>query len=184
MRAVLLDRDGVINNMLESGYVINWELFSFAPGARQAVKKLTEAGYRIFVVSNQSGIGKGIYPIEELHRITDNMREEVAKAGGNIEDVFYCVHLPDENCSCRKPCPGLLKMALGRTRGEELESLYMVGDQKTDIEAGNEVGAYTIRITTPEDDDTHEGEPDLVVASLLEAVEAILARDSRSDGGE
>ena len=108
MNVVFLDRDGVINKYPgDTKYVNSWQEFYFLPGVKQALRKLTESGYRIFILSNQAGVAKGMYSQQGLDEITANMLREVNEAGGSICGVYYCVHRDEDNCSCRKPKIGL-----------------------------------------------------------------------------
>ena len=108
---VLLDRDGVINARPGPGWVRHWEEFRFLPRAVEALRKLNENGYKSIIVSNQSGVGRGLLSEEDLETITANFREEAARQGAGIEAVFYCTHRLEDGCECRKPRPGLLLKA-------------------------------------------------------------------------
>ncbi len=148
MKTVFLDRDGVINrNPLNKGYVRKWAEFAFIPNARKAIRELTESGYRIIVVTNQSGIGRGLYSEEDLTDIHERMLAEINKAGGTVKAVYYCPHHPEAGCECRKPKPGMLTRA-AREHNIELSDTYLIGDTTTDIEAGQSVGATTFLVLT------------------------------------
>src|SRR5713101_6581742 len=107
MSTIFLDRDGVINEN-RSDYVKCWSEFRFLPGSREAIAKLTQAGHRIIVCTNQAGVAKGSISVETVEEIHRRMVAEISDAGGAIEKVYYCPHAKDENCACRKPRPGLL----------------------------------------------------------------------------
>lgn len=140
MKTVFLDRDGVINrNPPNRGYVKTWAEFAFIPNARRAIRELTESGYRIFVITNQSGIGRGLYTEETVEDIHRRMVIEITKAGGKIDDVYCCPHHPDAGCECRKPKPGMLKRA-AQEHNINLSSAYLIGDFTTDISAGKRAG--------------------------------------------
>ncbi len=148
MKTVFLDRDGVINrNPPNMGYVRRWSEFSFIPNARKAIRELTENGYRIIVVTNQSGIERGLYSEESLADIHSRMVAEISKAGGTIDAVYYCPHHPDAGCECRKPKPGMLIRAK-REHNIELSSAYLIGDTVTDIQAGKRAGTKTFLVLT------------------------------------
>ena len=148
MKTIFLDRDGVINrNPPDKGYVRKWEEFTFIPNARKAIRELTESGYRIIVITNQSGIGRGLYSEESVADIHSRMVAEVSKTGGTIDAVYYCPHHPDAGCECRKPNPGMLIRA-AREHNIELSNAYLIGDWITDIEAGQRVGATTFLVLT------------------------------------
>ena len=148
MKTVFLDRDGVINrNPPNMGYVRRWSEFSFIPNARKAIRELTQNGYRIIVVTNQSGIGRGLFTEDSLRDIHARMVSEIVAAGGKIDAVYYCPHHPEAGCECRKPKPGMLTRAV-REHNIELSSAYLIGDSTTDIEAGRSVGAQTLLVLT------------------------------------
>ena len=148
MKTIFLDRDGVINrNPPNKGYVRKWAEFTFIPNARKAIRELSERGYRIIVITNQSGIGRGLYSEEDVADIHSKMVSEVSKAGGTIDAVYYCPHHPDAGCECRKPKPGML-MRAAREHNIELSNAYLVGDFPTDIEVGQRVGATAFLVLT------------------------------------
>ena len=148
MKTIFLDRDGVINhNPPNKGYVRKWAEFTFIPNARKAIRELTESGYRIVVITNQSGIGRGLYSEEDVTDIHSRMVAEIRKAGGTIDAVYYCPHHPDAGCECRKPKPGML-MRAAREHNIELSNAYLVGDFPTDIEVGQRVGATAFLVLT------------------------------------
>lgn len=148
MKTIFLDRDGVINrNPPNKGYVRRWSEFSFLPNALKAIRDLTENGYRIIVITNQAGIGKGLFSEDNLKDIHARMVTEITEAGGRIDAVYYCPHHPEAGCECRKPKPGMLRRAADEHR-IELSSAYLIGDSTTDIEAGRRAGTRTLLVLT------------------------------------
>ena len=148
MKTIFLDRDGVINrNPPNKGYVRKWAEFTFIPNARKAIRELTESGYRVIVVTNQAGIGRGLYSEQSLADIHSRMVAEISKTGGTIDAVYYCPHHPDAGCECRKPKPGMLIRA-AREHNIELSNAYLIGDVPTDIEAGQRAGVTTFLVLT------------------------------------
>ena len=148
MKTVFLDRDGVINqNPPDWGYVRTWTEFTFIPNARSAIRELTQNGYRIFVITNQAGIGRGLFSEESLKDIHCRMVTEITEAGGVVEGVYYCLHHPDAGCECRKPKPGMFTRA-AREHNIELSNAYLIGDSTTDIEAGQRAGTATVLVLT------------------------------------
>ena len=148
MKTVFLDRDGVINrNPPNKGYVRRWSEFAFIPNARKAIRELTQNGYRIIVVTNQAGIGRGLFSEADLKAIHARMVSEITETGGRIDAVYYCPHAPDAGCACRKPKPGMLIRAKCE-HNIELSNAYLIGDSTTDIEAGQRVGAKTFLVLT------------------------------------
>jgi histidinol-phosphate phosphatase family protein len=173
---VFLDRDGVINQRLFGNYVKSWEEFKFLPGVLGALKRLANAGHRVIIVSNQSGIGRELMGHDDLKKIHREMNHQIEEAGGKILRIYVCPHHPDDGCSCRKPRPGLLLQA-AEEYGIDLSKSFFVGDCSTDTEAGNRVGCTTIQVGT----EPIEESPDRVITpryrakNLSEAVEIILS---------
>ena len=148
MKTVFLDRDGVINqNPPNKGYVKKWEEFAFISNSLKAIRELTEDGYRIIVITNQAGIGRGLYSEDDLADIHSRMIAEIEKTGGSIDAVYYCPHHPDAGCECRKPKPGMLLRA-AQEHDIELSNAYFIGDVPTDIEAGQRAGVTTFLVLT------------------------------------
>lgn len=148
MKTIFLDRDGVINrNPPNWGYVRTWEEFDFIPNALNAIRDLTENGYRIVVITNQAGIGRGLFSEDNLKDIHSRMVAKITDAGGKIDAIYYCPHHPEAGCECRKPKPGMLIRA-AHEHNIELPNAYLVGDSTTDIEAGQRVGATTFLVLT------------------------------------
>lgn len=141
---VFLDRDGVINRD-SSDYIKSVAEWEPLPGSLEAIAGLTQAGFRCIVISNQSGIGRGLFNEATLDAIHTRMREAVTAAGGDIAGIYYCPHRPDEACNCRKPRPGML-LAAARDFGCALDNLPFIGDKDSDIEAALAVGARPIRV--------------------------------------
>ena len=176
---VFIDRDGVINKNLFGDYIKNWEEFKFLPGSLNSLKLLKANGIKVIVVSNQSGVAKGLMTLEQLENVNQKFLKAVRDYGGEIEAVYYCVHSPDDNCECRKPKPGLFFKA-SKDFGIDLERTYTVGDYISDIEAGTSVGSKTILVRTGRGEETllsrdkWNVEPDYIVSDLYEAVEIII----------
>ncbi|MBX6343187.1 MAG: HAD family hydrolase, partial [Thermomicrobiaceae bacterium] len=133
MDAIFLDRDGVINAD-RPDYVRSWEQLRILPGALEALRRLRLAGVPVFVVTNQSAVGRGLMDLAALEEIHRRLRRVVWRAGGEIRDIFYCPHRPEDGCSCRKPKAGLLLQA-GQRYGLDLRRCALVGDARTDVQA-------------------------------------------------
>ncbi len=146
-KAAFLDRDGTINRMLEGDYVKTWEEFQFLPGAAEAIRTLKAKGYLVIIVTNQSGISRGIMTEEDLREVHRRMREELAATGAQIDGIVHCPHAPQDGCACRKPKPGLLLEAKAKW-GIDLAGSVLIGDMETDMEAGRTVGCNTIKVCT------------------------------------
>jgi D-glycero-D-manno-heptose 1,7-bisphosphate phosphatase len=141
---VFIDRDGVINAN-RSDYVKSWDEFHFLPGSREAIVKLSQAGHRIVVCTNQAGVAKGIISVETVEDIHSRMLAEIAEMGGRIEKVYYCPHASEENCACRKPQPGMLLRARDELSLDMYNAVF-VGDSMSDIRAGLAAGVHAILV--------------------------------------
>jgi D-glycero-D-manno-heptose 1,7-bisphosphate phosphatase len=184
LKYLLIDRDGVINKdpggWTKTNYVTDWKDFHFIPGTLWALKMLKEKGIKVIVASNQGGVNKGLYTMDELNRVNSLMLQNIESSGGAIEEVFYCIHKDEDNCKCRKPKSGMLEMA-ARKYGIDLKKTYFVGDDKKDILAGKNIGCKTILVLSGKSSramaDTWNEKPDYIFKNLLEAVEWIVKRD-------
>jgi D-glycero-D-manno-heptose 1,7-bisphosphate phosphatase len=143
-RLVLIDRDGVINRDSDE-YIKSVEEWVPLPGSLEAIAELTRAGFAVAVITNQSGIGRGLFTEETLEEIHAAMRRAVEAAGGRIAGIFHCPHRPDEGCDCRKPRPGLLRQAAAAL-GAELDGVAFIGDKHSDVEAARAVGARPVLV--------------------------------------
>jgi D-glycero-D-manno-heptose 1,7-bisphosphate phosphatase len=142
--AAFLDRDGVIN--AEHGYVHTWEQFEFLPGVVDAMRALHDAGYALVVVTNQSGIARGLYTEAQYQALTRQVQAHLAAQGVPVAGIYHCPHHPDGTvpalavaCDCRKPHPGMLLQA-ARELGLSLADSLMVGDKASDAQAARAAG--------------------------------------------
>lgn len=178
-KVIFIDRDGVINQdpmAANTGkeYITDWAEFHFLPGVLGAFKKLAENSYKVIIISNQAGVGKGIYTREKLDEITGNMLDQIEAAGGKIHSVQYCVHKKEDNCDCRKPNTGLFKKAI-EGLNVDFKKTYFIGDTKRDIEAGRKIGCRTILVLSGKVKDSEEVnswmiKPDFIKKDLSGAV--------------
>jgi D-glycero-D-manno-heptose 1,7-bisphosphate phosphatase len=145
-KLVVLDRDGVIN-VDSDRYIKSPDEWVAIPGSLGAIARLHAHGFGIVVVSNQSGIGRGLFSEATLAAIHSKMRAAIEGAGGAIDGIYYCPHRPDEGCRCRKPSPGLLEQ-IETDFGCSLENTPFIGDKLTDVEAAVAVGARPILVST------------------------------------
>lgn len=172
VRAVFLDRDGVINRKVPEGrYVTRWAQVKLLPGGAEAVKRIRDAGFLVVVVSNQRAVAKGLVSTVELDFLHLRMGQELFH-GERGFDAVYCPHDNDPPCGCRKPQPGML-LAAAQDRGIDLAASWMVGDSESDVLAGRRAGCRTIRIGSP--DVRSSTAADGVAKSLAEAARLILA---------
>jgi D-glycero-D-manno-heptose 1,7-bisphosphate phosphatase len=146
MRAVFLDRDGVIC-LNRPDYVKSWGEFVFYEQARESLARLAQLDMPIVIITNQSAINRGLVPVDAVEEIHRRMLLEVESTGGRIDSVYYCPHRPDEGCDCRKPRAGLLRRAAAEM-DIELKGSYLVGDAWTDIKAGLDAGCDSILVLT------------------------------------
>ncbi len=175
MSLIILDRDGVINH--DSDDFIKspaeWEPID---GSLEAIARLNYAGYRVVVITNQSGIARGLFDVDTLTKIHSKMRRMLAQVGGKIEAVLYCPHGPDDECSCRKPQDGAYLELSSRLR-IDLKDVPAVGDSLRDLQAAQSVGAKAILVKTGKGLNTLEGgipEGVAVYDDLAAAVNSLL----------
>ena len=146
MRTVFLDRDGVINAN-RADHVKSWSEFHFLPGALEALALLANENFKVFIITNQAIINRGIVSHSVVDDINRRMVQAVQEYKGKIEAVLYCPHRPEENCGCRKPKPGLLYEA-AKVYVLDLSQCHLVGDAISDITAGLETGCRSILVLT------------------------------------
>lgn len=143
-KLIILDRDGIINQD-SLHYIKSPDEFIMFADSAQAIARLTAAGYRVAVATNQSGVSRGLYDEAQLAAIHEKMCASVLAAGGRIDVVEYCPHMPDSGCPCRKPKPGLL-LKIARHFDCSLTNVPFVGDRVTDIKAAEAAGAIPIMV--------------------------------------
>ncbi|MES9833484.1 MAG: D-glycero-beta-D-manno-heptose 1,7-bisphosphate 7-phosphatase [Candidatus Thiodiazotropha sp. DIVDIV] len=144
MKLIILDRDGVINKDSDS-YIKHPDEWHPIEGSLEAIARLSRAGYRVFVATNQSGLARGLFNIETLNSIHRKMFDAVQQVGGHIEAILFCPHGPDDGCNCRKPGSGLFEAIQQRTH-TALENVPVVGDSLRDLQAAVEVNAKPILV--------------------------------------
>ncbi len=173
MKLVILDRDGVIN-VDSDQYIKSPEEWTPIPGSLEAIARLTQAGFRVVVATNQSGLGRGLFDMGMLNAIHDKMHKAVNQLGGRIDAVFFCPHAQSAGCSCRKPQPGML-LEIAARFNLALAGVAVIGDSLRDLQAARAAGARPILVLTgkgrqtvragglPEGTDIHE---DLAAAAM------------------
>lgn len=165
-KVVFLDRDGVINEKPASGqYVTNKKRFILLPRVSEALQRIQQKGYEIYIITNQAGIGRGIMTQQEVDVIHDNLTKELKSEGIDIKDVFLCPHAWDEGCFCRKPNPGMFYAAANKYHLNLFDS-YCIGDDPRDIIAGSRAGCKTIFLGK---NTVSEIKPNLIYKDLFEA---------------
>jgi D-glycero-D-manno-heptose 1,7-bisphosphate phosphatase len=173
---IILDRDGVIN--YDSEYYIKMpDEWHAIPGSLNAIADLNRAGYRVLVVTNQSGIGRGYYDIEMLDRIHEKLAAQLAEAGGYIDEIFFCPHRPDEQCECRKPKLGLFHR-IQKKYGIQFSQTFYIGDSYSDVQAAFASGCKPILVLTSNGQKTLDNHPECLAiphfVNLAQAVNSIL----------
>lgn len=181
---VFLDRDGTLNP--DPGYISSPEQFELFPGVAAALARLTRAGARLVVVTNQSGIGRGLLAPADLEAIHAKLRRLLLEAGASLDAIYVCPHHPDERCRCRKPETGMVDQAVGEL-GIDLSRSYLIGDHAKDMELAKRVGVKRVWVTTSDHGvgaQTESGEGVAMVAqSVSEAVMWILADAGAQERG-
>lgn len=144
LKAAFFDRDGVLN--VDKSYLYKIEDLEWIDGAEEALAYLTQQGYTVFVVTNQSGIARGYYTVDDMNKLHEFMAQQVAAAGGKIEKFYYCPHLPEGKiaeyaveCDCRKPKPGLILRAFEEYDIDK-DAAFLIGDKPRDVESAEAAG--------------------------------------------
>jgi D-glycero-D-manno-heptose 1,7-bisphosphate phosphatase len=181
LRTIFLDRDGVLNEKMPEGcYVTRWSEFHLLPGVAEAIGRLNRAGLRVVVVSNQRGVSLGLYTTADVRAIHAELQNLLASHSAHVDGFYFCPHGKGE-CTCRKPLPGLFEQAVAEFPEIAAETSAMIGDSRSDVEFGRQLGMLTVFI---------EGDPgrqkagnaeaaelaDLRFGSLAEAVDGLLTR--------
>lgn len=144
LKAAFFDRDGVLN--VDKSYLYKIEDLEWIDGAKEALAYLAQHGYSVFVVTNQSGIARGYYTVDDMNKLHEFMAQQVAAAGGKIEKFYYCPHLPEGKiaeyaveCDCRKPKPGLILRAFEEYDIDK-DAAFLIGDKPRDVESAEAAG--------------------------------------------
>ena len=178
MKLVILDRDGVIN-FDSVQFIKSPEEWKPIPGSLEAIARLTQAGYRVALATNQSGVGRGLFDMATLNAIHEKMHKLLSQYGGRIDALFYCPHAADSKCACRKPNSGMFEEIANRFN-VDLTGVPAIGDSLRDLQAGAAMGCAPILVKTGKGQKTLEAGnlPDntLVFADLAEAVKHLLAK--------
>lgn len=176
-RAVFLDRDGTISE--EMGYANHLSRFSVFPYAAAAIRRLNESGLAVIVVTNQSGAARGFFPESLIEEIHTKMKAELAAGSAHVDGVYYCPHIRDDNCNCRKPLPGMLERAAVE-HNLELKGSVLVSDRYDDVAMAHAVGCVGILVLSGYgrgeyqwNRQTWPRQPDSVVEDLRAAVDLI-----------
>jgi D-glycero-D-manno-heptose 1,7-bisphosphate phosphatase len=146
MKLIILDRDGVINEDSDE-YIKSPDEFIPIAGSLEAISRLNHAGYTVMVATNQSGLARGYFSIEDLNNMHDKLRRLLSATGGRINGILFCPHGPDDHCDCRKPKPGML-LEIAQRLDISLDGVPAVGDSLRDLQAALAVGAQPVLVRT------------------------------------
>ena len=171
IKTIFLDRDGVINH--EVNYLYKVEDFKFIDGIFESCRHFEKLGFKIIIISNQSGIGRGYFSQEEYNYLTEWLMNEFYENKINIYDVFSCPHSPDQNCSCRKPKPGMFLNAKNK-HGIDMKNSWMIGDKESDIIAATKSGiTNTILVNSGHKIDKYNSTAKYILESIKDASKVI-----------
>jgi D-glycero-D-manno-heptose 1,7-bisphosphate phosphatase len=162
-KVVILDRDGTI--VIDRHYLSDPAGLEFLPGAADGLRSLYESGHRLVVITNQSGVGRGLFSLERLQAMNARLREMVLESGARLEGIYFCPHRPEDGCDCRKPATRLLLDAASELRFNPADAV-VIGDKDSDIEFGSRAGALTMLVSPGE---LAKRAADYVVRDLREA---------------
>ena len=180
MKLVILDRDGVINFDSEH-FIKSAAEWKPIPGSLEAIARLNQAGYKVVVATNQSGIGRGLFDMDTLNAMHEKMHRAAQAVGARIDAIFYCPHAADSKCECRKPKPGMFHR-ISACFNIDLKNVFAIGDSLRDLQAAEEAGAKPVLVLTGKGQDTRVNEalPEntLIFDDLAKAVEHILAKNA------
>ena len=168
--AFFLDRDDTL--MVNCPYLCEPSRVALFPGATEGLRAFRNAGYRLIVVSNQSGLGRGYFTREQLSAVTNRLVELLAAGGVSLDAIYYCPHTPDENCNCRKPRTGLIEAAC-RDFAIDLAKSWMIGDKAADLELAQNSRLHAAQFLPKEDSPLLPG-AEFAVRSLAELSKLIL----------
>jgi D-glycero-D-manno-heptose 1,7-bisphosphate phosphatase len=173
-----MDRDGTVSE--EIGYIRRSGLYRPFPWTGKAIRRINESGMKAVLVTNQSGVERGYFDEALVHEVHGLLRAELNRHRAHLDAIYFCPHMPDTGCECRKPRPGMLLRAQ-RELGLDLPRSYMIGDRYLDVEAAQAAGARSVLVLTGDGRKEHERredftvQPEFIAQNLLEAVESILA---------
>lgn len=178
---IVLDRDGVIN-FDSDNYIKSLEEWKPIPGSIEAISRLSQAGFKVAIATNQSGISRELFGLDELESIHHELNRLVEAEGGSIAGIFYCPHLPDDHCECRKPKIGLLD-EIENQFDISLDKVPFIGDSERDVQAAQSKGMSPILVRTGKGEKTKEvfaGKPEYatvpIYADLASYVNTLLEK--------
>lgn len=168
---IILDRDGVINYDSDD-YVKSIDEWQALPGSLEAIAQINKLNIPVVVATNQSGVARGLFTLDDLNAMHTKLKTELAKVGGHVENIYYCAHHPDENCDCRKPKPGMYLQALKDFNADPKHTL-VIGDSLRDLEAADAAGCQSVLVKTGKGERTLAKHPELKVGMFADLADAI-----------
>lgn len=186
LKLVVVDRDGTLN-VYQEGYVQNIDDWKPISGAFEAVAMLNRAGWHVVIATNQPGISRGVLDMSTLNSIHQLMYQQLAQAGGKVDAVFFCPHTADDQCTCRKPLPGML-LDISTRFGVDAAEIHVIGDALRDVEAAQAAGCQPYLVCTGESETYSPAQPPeglpantRVFASLQDFAKDLIARTSEPE---
>ncbi|MCL4470770.1 MAG: D-glycero-beta-D-manno-heptose 1,7-bisphosphate 7-phosphatase [Sulfuricella sp.] len=180
LKLIILDRDGVVNYDSDQ-FIKSPDEWRPIPGSLDAIARLNQAGFKVVLATNQSGVGRGLFDMAMLNTIHDKMNKVLAQAGARIDALFFCPHAAESDCGCRKPKPGMFQ-EIGERFNISLAGVPCIGDSLRDLQAAAEVGGQPILVLTGKGRLTQEKgsipENTLVFADLSEAVKYLIQKSA------
>jgi D-glycero-D-manno-heptose 1,7-bisphosphate phosphatase len=171
-KVVVLDRDGTI--VVDRHYLADPDALEFEPGADAGLRKMSEMGFKLVLITNQSGVARGFFSLARVAEIHQRLRQMLQSIGVRLDGVYFCPHGPQEGCDCRKPGLGLMRQA-SKELGFDMSQAIVIGDKDSDVEFGRRAGALTMLIAKPGSPEASTTGADYVVGNLNEAAD-ILSR--------
>lgn len=180
MKTIILDRDGVINHDRDD-FVKSPDEWLPIKGSLEAIARLNKAGYRVVIATNQSGIGRGLFDLNTLEKIHKKMNQLLAEKGGELAGIYFCPHIPDDHCDCRKPKAGLFKQAQEKF-SIDFKQAYAIGDSLRDILAAQAAGCEAFLVKTGKGERTLASDEKALQSTrifnnLSEVVDFLLAKE-------
>jgi D-glycero-D-manno-heptose 1,7-bisphosphate phosphatase len=169
---VILDRDGTI--VIDRGYLADPDRLEFMPGAPEALRLLCECGYRLVVITNQSGVGRGLFTIDHVEAMNARLHSMVEETGAKLTKIYFCPHRPGAHCACRKPNLALIEQAATELQFDPRNAV-VIGDKESDVEFGLRAGSRAILISSETPSIRGRSAAHLIVQTLLEAARSIMA---------
>lgn len=170
MKLIILDRDGVINED-SPDYIKSPDEWRAIPGSLEAIAKLNQAGFTVVVATNQSGVGRGYFSLQDLQRMHQKMYQELARVGGKIDKIYFCLHTPSDNCNCRKPKTGMFEQIMQDYK-IDLKNVINIGDALRDIQIGEAFGCRNILVLTGKGAKTLKDNPGIAVEVFPDLISA------------